>query len=127
LRFLPRQLEAYAHLFIERPICNDILTYEVSRGTDGRLQAGKVAFLGESITNDPSMPTQVVAAILFMFSIAGLAFFAILPKIVLLGYIFVSMIAFLAYWSDKAAAENQISRIPERNDLCLNGFEKFAV
>ena len=79
-----------------RPICNDILTYEVSRGPDGRLQAEKVAFLGESITDAPSIPAQIVVAIIFMFLILGLAFFAILPKIILLGYIIVRMIAFLA-------------------------------
>jgi uncharacterized membrane protein YsdA (DUF1294 family)/cold shock CspA family protein len=97
----------------QRPIGNEIVTYEVTSDDKGRKRAERVAFIG-----DKSIPTQggaisfAVSALFLMF-VAVSVFVGRLSFVVLGLYLIASAISFFVYRHDKAAAKRNDSRTRE--------------
>lgn len=92
-----------------RPIENEIVTYAVKVDPKGRPQAHEVLFRSDWSSVSP--PLGLAAS--FLLIIAGCVLFGRLPLAVLSLYSITSLIAFLAYASDKAAAQQNKWRTEE--------------
>ena len=96
---------------VKRPSVGDIVTYEAEKGPDGKFRAVKVSF--PKYERAPMKPRRAKGSSSFSGLIAG-AFIAYLvvsalmgrtPLVVVAFYGAVSVVTFLAYLFDKAAAE----------------------
>lgn len=99
-----------------RPVGNEIVTYELKTDVNGRVQAERVAFVGESAPSASSSEGSNVFLMLaatFLAFVAGSAFAGKLPLGVLALYFVASAVAFVAYALDKSAARNDQWRTPE--------------
>lgn len=98
-----------------RPVQGDLVSYFPARDDRGRLQAQKLKIAGQKI-EPPRTPTRVPRTSIGLVSLGlagGLTLLGLLPMVVGLAYLVASGIAYLMYWSDKAAAEGGRRRIPE--------------
>jgi uncharacterized membrane protein YsdA (DUF1294 family)/cold shock CspA family protein len=110
-------IKAFAHRQ-RRPAENDIVTYELSRDSRGRSQAGNVRFAGEkakvrAVANSgPSrLPLFIAGA---FFAVLGLVTLSGKLPMALLGlYLAASLLSFALYAHDKAAARNDRQRTAE--------------
>lgn len=93
----------------QRPIGDEIITYELGHDPKGRPQANSVAFvLKHTSSASPSGTGNVslILAVAFLALVAGSAFSGKLPVEVAWFYLAASLAAFLAYALDKSAARN---------------------
>ena len=93
----------------QRPIGDEIVTYELGHDPKGRPQANSVAFaLKHTSSANPSETGNVslILAVAFLALVAGSAFSGKLPAEVAWFYLAASLAAFLAYALDKSAARN---------------------
>lgn len=91
-----------------RPGTGDIVTYEKTRGPDGRTRAINVMFSGErprEVGPAPANFFPVGLAALFLIAVVGLVFSGQIPFFVLAAYVIASLVAFGAYAWDKASAQ----------------------
>jgi uncharacterized membrane protein YsdA (DUF1294 family)/cold shock CspA family protein len=99
-----------------RPVINDVVTYMLKTDERGRLQAGKVSFYVK--------PERIYfyflkniffifLAILFLSFVGFSAFYEKLPLLIIVYYVALCGITFLAYSFDKSAAEDGGWRVPE--------------
>jgi uncharacterized membrane protein YsdA (DUF1294 family)/cold shock CspA family protein len=99
----------------QRPVGNEIVTYELMHDAKGRPQANSVAFVGKRVT--PTSPsgqaTPLVLTATFLVFVAGSAFAGKLPIAVVWIYLAASLVAFVAYALDKSAARNDRWRTKE--------------
>jgi uncharacterized membrane protein YsdA (DUF1294 family)/cold shock CspA family protein len=106
----------------QRPVGNEIVTYELAHDTKGRPQANSVALVGKRATAaSPSgqatplvfakAPLILTAA--FLVFVAGSVFAGMLPIAVVWIYLAASFVAFAAYALDKSAARNDQWRTKE--------------
>lgn len=99
----------------QRPVGNEIVTYELTHDAKGRPQANSVAFVGKRVT--PASPsgqaTPLVLTATFLVFVAGSAFAGKLPIAVVWIYLAASFAAFVAYALDKSAAKNDQWRTKE--------------
>ncbi len=91
-----------------RPKENDLVSYLLERDSKGRMQAVQVEFAGEArrpFANFQAAPS-ILLAVTFL-SILGIcvALGAFKP-VLLVVVVFLSLIAFLMYWYDKAASQS---------------------
>ena len=91
------------------PIENEIVTYTIKVDSQGRPQAHDVHFLSDWYSVSP--PFGIAAS--FLLVLTGLVLFGTLPFAVLALYSIASLIAFLAYARDKAAAQQHRRRTAE--------------
>lgn len=108
-------IKSFANLQ-RRPVGNEIVTYELKTDTNGRAQAGSVAFVGErvpSATLSERSNVSLIFAAAFLLFVVGSAFAGKLPFVVLGLYLVASAVAFVAYALDKSAARNNQWRTPE--------------
>lgn len=99
-----------------RPVGNEIVTYELSRDARGRRQGANVAFSGDRPGRDSrtgAATGPLIFAALFLSFLAGAVVAGSLPLVVPAVYVAGSLVTFLAYARDKAAARNDRSRVPE--------------
>jgi uncharacterized membrane protein YsdA (DUF1294 family)/cold shock CspA family protein len=109
-----------------RPVALDLLTYETQRDERGRLQACEVRFLapvaaahhGRSIHEPPDsdsfeIPMQIPLATLGAFLLLGLVLRGALAVGLLVGYLTVSGLTYVAYAMDKSAAQRGRFRTQE--------------
>ncbi|OYY82146.1 MAG: DNA-binding protein [Hydrogenophilales bacterium 17-61-9] len=101
----------------QRPLGNEIVTYELRLDARGRPQAGSVAFVGKD--RPPANPSgqgnvTPMLALAFLVFVGGSAFAGKLPIAVAWFYLAASLIAFAAYALDKSAARNDRWRTQER-------------
>ncbi len=92
-----------------RPIENEIVTYAVKVDPKGRPQAHEVSFRSDWYSVSPSL--GIAAS--FLLIIAGCVLFERLPFAVLSLYSIASLITFLVYAADKAAAQRNKWRTAE--------------
>jgi uncharacterized membrane protein YsdA (DUF1294 family)/cold shock CspA family protein len=100
----------------QRPVGNEIVTYELTHDARGRPQAGSVAFVGKRATqagpsDQGNAPLILTAA--FLAFVAGSVLAGKLPIAVVGVYLAASLAAFVAYARDKSAARNDQRRTPE--------------
>ncbi len=100
----------------QRPVSNEIVTYELKTDVNGRLNAESVRFLGErmqSVTaSERSKPLPILTAAFLVF-VVGSVFAGKLLVAVLVLYLAASVITFGAYAFDKSAARNDQWRTKE--------------
>lgn len=106
----------------QRPVGNEIVTYELTHDTKGRAQANSVAFVGmrkaPADRSGQTTPlvfsnTPLILTTAFLAFVAGSAFVGKLPMAVLWVYLAASLVAFTAYALDKSAARNDRWRTKE--------------
>lgn len=93
----------------QRPVGNEIVTYELGHDPKGRPQAGSVAFVLKHASSAPSSGKGNVSLVLtaaFLVLVAGSGLVGKLPAEVAWFYLAASLAAFLAYALDKSAARN---------------------
>ncbi len=99
-----------------RPAGGEIVTYEVSLNEKGLSRAENVAFVGDRVQSKNANQRERVSPYIAAFFLAFVAFFAFVGKLPLsvLGlYLAASAVAYLAYWLDKSAAQDNRWRTPE--------------
>jgi uncharacterized membrane protein YsdA (DUF1294 family)/cold shock CspA family protein len=99
-----------------RPVDGDHITYTVTRDARGRPQANAIRFVGEATSvDDRATPGWFGPAftLLFVATLTGAVLTGQLPMNLLLAYVAVSAIAFIAYGLDKSAATAGRQRTPE--------------
>jgi uncharacterized membrane protein YsdA (DUF1294 family)/cold shock CspA family protein len=100
----------------QRPVGNEIVTYELTHDAKGRPQAGRVAFVGKRAS--PARPSSqgnvpLILTAAFVVFVAGSVFAGKLPIAVAGLYLGASLVAFIAYALDKSAARNDRWRTQE--------------
>lgn len=93
----------------QRPVGNEIVTYELGRDTKGRPQANSVAFVlkhASSATPSGKGNVSIMLTAVFLVLVAGSSFTGKLPVEVAWLYLAASLVAFSAYALDKSAARN---------------------
>ena len=100
----------------QRPVGNELVTYELTYDTKGRPQANSVAFVGKRVA--PASPSgqanaPLILTAAFLVFVAGSVFAGKLPIAVVWIYLGASLVAFVAYALDKSAARNDQWRTKE--------------
>ena len=99
-----------------RPDVDEVVTYSITTDSQGRLQAANATLAGDKL---PKMSAQapsrgaIYFACVFLATVGMSVFAADLPLIILVAYLIVSMITFIAYAIDKSAAQAGRWRTPE--------------
>lgn len=98
----------------QRPVGNELVTYELTHDTKGRPQANSVAFVGSRATpgsragqaNAPLVLAKapLIMAGTFLVFVAASVFAGKLPIAIVWIYLAASLVAFIAYALDKSAA-----------------------
>ena len=99
-----------------RPECGEIVTYELATNDKGQARAENTAIVGDRAPIRKSSKSGIVPqtlACLFLSFIAGAVYFHKRPLLILGIYLGASCVAFLAYWIDKSAAQNDRWRTQE--------------
>jgi uncharacterized membrane protein YsdA (DUF1294 family)/cold shock CspA family protein len=100
----------------QRPVGNEIVTYELKTDSNGRKRAESVAFFGECVPQATAFGlsnVSLILAIAFFVFVSGSVFAGKLPFAVLGFYFVASTVAFVAYALDQSAARNNQWRTPE--------------
>jgi uncharacterized membrane protein YsdA (DUF1294 family)/cold shock CspA family protein len=100
----------------QRPVGNEIVTYELKTDAEGRPHAESVAFIGEQMPSaGPSWRDNVSFSLasFFLAFVAGSVFVGKLPFVVFGLYLAASTVAFVVYALDKSAARNDRWRTQE--------------
>ncbi|MFG3449372.1 DUF1294 domain-containing protein [Stenotrophomonas sp. NPDC047960] len=107
-----------------RPVLGDVITYDVQRDAQGRLNAANVRFAlqrdghraGTARKTDGGrdwMPRRVIA-LLFLAGVVAATTLGHCPAWIAALYIGLSVPTFLVYWLDKSAAQRGRQRTPEK-------------
>jgi len=99
-----------------RPVVTDIVTYMLLTDARGKLQAGKVSFYMKPERISTYFLKNiffVFIAILFLSFVGFSAFYEKLPLMLIVYYVAICGVTFLAYSFDKSAAEDGGWRLPE--------------
>ena len=99
-----------------RPLGNEIITYDLRTDAKGREQAARVAFAGENFPSAIPSERKIFSFVLifaFLVFVAGAVLIGKLPLMLLGIYVIASVVAFIAYASDKSAAQNNEWRTKE--------------
>jgi len=100
----------------QRPVGNELVTYELTHDTKGRPQANSAAFVGRRVTpGSPAGQTKapLLLAAAFLVFVAASVFAGKLPIAIVWTYLAASLVAFIAYALDKSAARNDRWRTKE--------------
>jgi uncharacterized membrane protein YsdA (DUF1294 family)/cold shock CspA family protein len=99
----------------QRPVGNELVTYELAHDTKGRPQANSITFVGKRVA--PAGPSGQAAPLIltaaFLVFVAGSVFAGKLPIAVVWFYLVASLVAFVAYALDKSAARDDRWRTKE--------------
>ena len=90
-----------------RPTLNDVVTYSLSKDKRGRACAANATLAGDKLVKKApkkSSKWTILFAVLFLAGAGLSALIGRLPALVTIGYLVMSLITFLAYAIDKAAA-----------------------
>lgn len=101
-----------------RPVCNELVTYELTSDAKGRPQGVNIAYVGDRPPSSPTTaPGPGIAALsfafLFLMFVTGMVASGKLPFWVLIAYLVGSCVAYSVYVFDKAAALKGRRRTPE--------------
>jgi uncharacterized membrane protein YsdA (DUF1294 family)/cold shock CspA family protein len=98
-----------------RPADGDLISYDSAKDAKGRINASSIRFAGQKIAEPkphrsvPRIPIALVFMALVVFCVAT----ARAPFFLLAAYVVMSVISYMAYCWDKAAAEKGARRTPE--------------
>jgi uncharacterized membrane protein YsdA (DUF1294 family)/cold shock CspA family protein len=101
------------------PQINDIITFSITKGKDGRRCASDATFSGEKLKNLQSKKNTSLSAfstylsLLFLAVITAAYYAGQFPQKLLLSYFCLSIITFLAYAFDKSKARRGAWRVKE--------------
>lgn len=98
-----------------RPVSGDLISYLPTTDPRGRLSAKQVRHAGQTIAV-PRVPSRVPRAALGVAALglaAALAVLHILPFVLATAMTGLSVVAYVAYWMDKSAAQRGAQRTPE--------------
>ena len=99
-----------------RPEVGDIVTYALAKDDQGRTRATKATFPGEKLakTSEKKNGRGSTALAWIFFAIVGTSvLMADLPPMILVGYLVLSLVTFIAYAIDKSAAKSGDRRTSE--------------
>lgn len=100
-----------------RPAGSELVTYVLESDSRGRPRAASVSFVGEKRSATPGRTGRsnapVVFASLFVAALVGATIVGKLPLVIPAVYLMASLAAYLAYASDKSAAQSGEQRIRE--------------
>jgi uncharacterized membrane protein YsdA (DUF1294 family)/cold shock CspA family protein len=106
-----------------RPVLGDVITYDVENDAQGRRNAVAVRFalrrggarMGPITTEDAGnwIPRRTIAVV-FIVGLTALCVWRKWPMWLPAVYVFTSALTFLRYWNDKAAAQRDARRTPEK-------------
>ena len=94
-----------------------MISYDSTKDAKGRLNASRIRFAGQKIEQPKtlrSVPRMPIALGLMTLLVSGVATGRV-PLVVLAAYSVMSIISYMAYCWDKAAAERNAQRTPEAN------------
>jgi uncharacterized membrane protein YsdA (DUF1294 family)/cold shock CspA family protein len=99
-----------------RPEAGDVVTYAVDKDDQGRTRAVSATLAGDKLvqkTGQKASTLAILFALLFL-TVVGISVLATdLPQLVLIAYLAVSVVTFIAYAIDKSAAQSGDRRIAE--------------
>ncbi len=98
-----------------RPVNGDLISYETSRDGQGRTNARNVLFAGQRVQQrkpHQPLPRLAVASVFATVVIAG-AVTGLVPAVLVFAYLAASLVSYVLYWLDKAAAGKGRQRTPE--------------
>lgn len=98
-----------------RPVSGDLISYEATRDRQGRTNARNVLFAGQRIVQRKPhrpLPRLTVAFVFALVVIAGVLTGQV-PVLLLLVHLAASLVSYVLYWLDKAAAGKGRQRTPE--------------
>lgn len=98
-----------------RPVNGDLISYEPNQDRQGRTNAANVMFAGQrSVQSQPRRPMRrlTVASVFAMVVLAGVLAGQV-PVLLLVAYLAASLVSYVLYWLDKAAAGKGRQRTPE--------------
>ncbi|MCH9696226.1 MAG: cold shock and DUF1294 domain-containing protein [Gammaproteobacteria bacterium] len=105
-----------------RPQVNDVVTYSVTKDSNGRTQAANVTGPGDNLRVRSSRQTNLFAirfAVFFLVVLGVTTYAEKTPVVVLSAYLIISMITYCAYAWDKASAKSGRWRTKENTlHLC---------
>jgi uncharacterized membrane protein YsdA (DUF1294 family)/cold shock CspA family protein len=113
------------HIFIHKtalenrsrtPQVNDVITFSLAKDNQGRYCAGEATFSGEKLKKKQAKNVSefsIYLAVLFLGLIFSAFFLNHIPKNLLLAYLGLSIVTFLAYWFDKSKAQRGAWRTQE--------------
>ncbi len=108
-------VKAFSHL-AKRPVTGDLISYELQKDEQGRLNAAKIKFAELRSQSRPTLGMPLLrksmAVLFFLLLLMGIWQSAI-PDFVLLVYALMSALAVFAYGMDKSAAVKQLWRTKE--------------
>ncbi len=102
-----------------RPVLNDLVSFELTTDSTGRVQASRVKFVSKGAVSLPTSESDQID----LFFLAASAFFTVLAVLVYLGYLpfalfgvylFISAVTFAEYALDKSAAKKNRWRTSEK-------------
>ena len=105
-----------------RPTLNEVVTYSISQDAQGRTCAANATLAGDKLVKKEPRKSNLPAILFAMFFLAAVgvsAMFGRLSLIVLVGYVALSLITFLAYAFDKSAARAGTWRTEEGTLILL--------
>jgi uncharacterized membrane protein YsdA (DUF1294 family)/cold shock CspA family protein len=105
-----------------RPELNEVVIYSVSKDKQGRPCAANATLAGDKLTKKAprkSRKTAMLIAVLFLAAIVASTVTGHLSRFLLIGYVGLSLVTFVAYAFDKAAARRGAWRISESTLLFL--------
>ncbi|MDJ0918273.1 MAG: DUF1294 domain-containing protein [Woeseiaceae bacterium] len=105
-----------------RPALDDVVTYSLSKDAQGRPRAARAKIVGgKSVATASRMGSSfaIATALAFLAAIAAGVATKRLAENILIGYVALSFIAFIAYALDKSAAKRGAWRTSEKTLLLL--------
>ena len=104
------------------PVVGEVVTYSLSKDKRGRPCAANATLAGEKLTKKAAGKINRIAiafGVLFLFSIAVSALVGNIPGLLLVVYLALSLVTFIAYALDKSAAKRGAWRTSEGTLLLL--------
>ncbi|MBA6348335.1 DUF1294 domain-containing protein [Colwellia sp. BRX8-9] len=98
------------------PQVNEVITFSLAKDNQGRYCAGEATFSGEKLKKKQANKVSkfsIYLAVLFLGSLSIAFFLNHIPKNLLLAYLGLSVVTFLAYWFDKSKAQRGAWRTQE--------------
>jgi uncharacterized membrane protein YsdA (DUF1294 family)/cold shock CspA family protein len=105
-----------------RPEPNEVVTYSVAKDKQGRPCAANATLAGDKLTKKEAKKSNMAAilfAVLFLAAVGISAVTGNLARFLAIGYVALSLVAFIAYAFDKSAAQRGAWRTSEGTLLFL--------
>lgn len=98
-----------------RPVDGDLISYSASKDVRGRTNATDVRHAGQKIEQRKAykpLPRSALGAFFLLAVLLG-TLFSVVPAMITVGYVLLSLLSYIMYSQDKAAAGKDMQRTPE--------------